>query len=841
MVGAFGLLAGCAGSGAASSSQAEQQAAPQQQGDDENGDMKPFSEVIPDDADTDAGLLTTHQVDDKLYFEIPDSLFGREILMVSRQAKVPSGMGYGGQKTNTLVLHLQRRNETTVDLRVASYEKTANPDDAVFQAVQNSSLEPILRSFDVKALNEDSTGVVVNATDLFESDVSGLGLPDQVREEYRVGRLDGDRTYISGVESFPENTDIEAVLTYQAQEPPSNSSTGTITVEMNHSMVLLPEEPMQPRLCDDRVGYFSVEHVNFSSDKQKAAEECFITRWRLEPSDPEAYARGELVEPKDPIVYYIDPATPKKWRPYLAAGVEAWNKAFREAGFKNAIEARLPSEVDSTFDPDDVRYSTIRYFASDVQNAYGPHVHDPRSGEILESDIGWYHNVMNLLRNWYFVQTAAVNPQARGQTFDEDVMGKLIRFVSAHEVGHTLGLPHNMGSSNAVPVDSLRSPEYMEDHGTAPSIMDYARFNYVAQPGDGVTNFQPKVGIYDKWSVKWGYHALPDAGDTPEQEADVLDDMIKEKAGDPRYFFGESGSFDPRAQTEDLGRNVMEANQLGLENLKRTVPNLVEWTRQDGEFYGTVDELYNAVVNQWVRYMGHVGNHIGGVHQTMKTYDQEGMVYEPVSAESQREAMDFLDENAFQTQSWLVEADVLRRFEHAGAIDRIRSGQVYALNMVLDPQRMARLLEAEVVSDASTYTLSEMMTDLRESVWSELNQSVSIDPFRRNLQRGYLERMDYLLNEAEVEAPPEEYAEYIAHTPVDVSQSDIRPQVRQQLRILQEQVDQAMTRAQDEVTRMHLSDVRTRIDMILDPTATASGEDDEGGAMGGFTLPEISF
>ena len=810
------VLAGCA-----SSQAAQDTGSTPPPSDASNGDMKPYSEVIPDDATSDEGLFTTHRVDDKLYYEIPDSLFGNELLMVSRIARTATNIGYGGEKANTQVLRWQRMDDKVM-LRVVSYENVADEEDPVYRAVQNSNLEPIIKSFDVEAIGPDSTTTVVEVTSLFTTDVPAFGLQQSRREAYRVRRLDSDRTYIEEVQSFPENVDVSNVLTYQAQQPPSNGSTNSITLEMNHSMVLLPEEPMQPRLCDERVGYFSVERTNYSADEQKAAEECFITRWRLEPSDPEAFARGELVEPVEPIVYYIDPATPEKWRPYLKQGVEDWQEAFEQAGFKNAIIAKDPptEEEDPEFDPDDVRYSTIRYFASDVQNAYGPHVHDPRTGEILESDIGWYHNIMNLLRNWYFVQTAAANPEARAPKFEDEVMGELMRFVSAHEVGHTIGLPHNWGSSHAVPVDSLRSPTYTDNRGTAPSIMDYARFNYVAQPGDGVTNFMPRIGTYDRWSVQWGYQPIPEAS-TPEEEARILDEMILERAGDPYYFYGASSSYqvDPRSQREDLTGDAMEASRLGIANLQRIIDNLVDWTYQEGENYNTLEEIYGRAVGQWRLYIGHVAREIGGVYETHKTYEQDGPVYEAVPRDRQQAAMQFLVDEVFETPYWLIDTDVLRRFENDGAMERVRQAQASALDLVMDPQRMARLLEFEAIDgEENTYLVTEMMSDVRAGVWSELQQGEAIGPYRRVLQRAYIGQLEELMTE-DVDLPPRRFWDYIDVTPVNVAQSDIRAYVRGELETLLGEIETGLIRTDDPATQLHLEDARARIEDVLEPSA----------------------
>ena len=807
------LIAGCSSTRQATPPTDE---APSESESSDDDDSKKYSDVITEDAVTDDGLFKVHELEEKLYFEIPDSLLGTEMLLVTRTAATMNNLGYGGMKTSTQVLRWEKQAKKIM-LRIVSYENVADEDEPIYNAVRNSNFEPILRAFDIETLNEDSTATVIEVTDLFTSDVPSLGLPSFRRELYRVRRLDSDRTYISSAKSYPLNIEIKHVLSYDAAQPPSNAATGTISVEMNQSMILLPANPMQPRLCDQRVGFFSVTMTDYGRDAQKAEERCYVTRWRLEPKDPEAYARGELTEPVKPIVYYIDPATPMKWRPYLKEGIEDWNSAFEAAGFKNAIMAKDPpsKEEDPEFSPEDTRYSVIRYFSSDVENAFGPHVHDPRTGEILESDIGWYHNVMNLLRNWFFVQTAAVNPDARSVKFRDEVMGRLIRFVSAHEVGHTIGLPHNWGSSFAYPVDSLRSATFTDAHGTAPSIMDYARFNYVAQPGDGVTNLMPDVGIYDKWSVKWGYTVLPDA-ESADDEREILNAWVVERAGDPLYFYGRQGPrVDPRSQNEDLGDAAVVASNYGIANLKIILDELIGWTAEDAKDYGDLNELYGQIVTQWYRYVGHVAANVGGHYENFKTYDQEGVVYMPVPAGTQRGAMEWLSQEAFAAPTWILNSEVLRRIEGVGAMDRIRRYQVGAVNTLLDPIRIGRLMETEALANGEdVYTLAELLEDLRDGIWTELPAASAIGPFRRNLQRGHLERLEYLMTQEGPSLPS--FFSSFGMAPVDVSQSDIRAYVRGELESLQTAVDRAARRTGDSMTRLHLRDVSARIDDILD-------------------------
>jgi len=770
-----------------------------------NGD-KSYKSVITDDAITSRGVIDVHFVDEDLFYEIPDSLIGRDFLMVSRIAKVPSeffGFFSSGSKTAEQVIAFEK-TEKKINIRRRSFNSVAADSLPISKSVQANNYEPIIATFDIETIGPDSITTVIKMNGFFEEDVPAIsGLIGFLRNIYQVRRLDKNRSYIDTVRTFPMNVEARHVMTYEANNPPSAENTNTISVLMNQSMVLLPKEPMRPRFADYRVGWFTVEQIDFGLDEQKAATREYIRRWRLEPSDPAAYERGELTEPVKPIVYYLDPATPMEYRKYVKQGVEDWNITFEEAGFKNAIVAKdAPTpEEDPDFEPEDIRYNMVRWIANTTRNAVGPSTTDPRTGEIIASDIIWYHNHIRSYRNRLMIETGAANPAARSLKLDKELIGEAIRQVIAHEIGHALGLPHNMKANSSYPVDSLRSPAFTEEFGVSASVMDYARQNYIAQPGDGVERFIRKIGPYDKYAINWGYRVIPDA-ETPEDEKPTLDGWILEKADNPVYRFGTSTGYDPSAQTETLSDDPVQASTYGMMNLQKVVPNLVDWTSTPGKGYDDLEEIYGELVFQWNRYVNHVITNIGGVYLERKASNQAGNVYEPVTREYQKKAMNFMIRNAFSTPEWLLEPSILRNIEHAGALERVQNLQGNHLRSIMSVPRMNRLIENETFRGADAYTLSEMLSDLRNSVWSELGNAESIDAYRRNLQRIYISNIGSVMDSDSEDA--------------DIS--DIKPLLRAELVTLQNTISDSANRyGNNRIEKAHLNDILDRINRILNP------------------------
>jgi hypothetical protein len=767
---------------------------------------------------SDDGLFTVHTVGDDRFFQIPDSLLDRDMLLITRPSGIPAGMGFtpAGMSANEHLVRFERVQDQIL-LRKYGTRNVADDTLAISQSVRANNYAPILAAFEIEAIGPDSASTVVDVTDFYEGDTPAIsGLSAAQRRTYQVRRLDASRSFIESVRSYPLNVNVRHTLTYDAGQPPSDVQANTITMALNQSLVALPEEPMRPRYADDRVGYFTINRVNFGLDEQMAASQSFIRRWRLEPSDPEAYARGELVEPVKPIVWYIDPATPQRWRQAVREGVENWNATFETAGFLNAVQAKDPPspEEDPEWDAEDVRYSVVRWAASLVRNAMGPSTSDPRTGEIIESDIVWFHNHMRSYRNWMMVQTGAANAGARSLPISDELMAEAMEQVITHEIGHALGLPHNMIASSAYPVDSLRSADFSRRMGVAPTIMDYARQNYIAQPGDGLepTDFLRHIGPYDHYSIDWGYRVIPEAA-TPEDEAEVLDEWILERAQDPMYRYlaqGGLGVSDPRAQTEDMGDDPVRADTYGMQNLRRIVPNLVAWTTRPGEDYTDLAEIYGEALSQWQRYVGHILTVVGGVEVDRKTADQDGPVFQGVSRERQKEAMAWLAREVFEAPTWLNDPGILTLIGPAnGGMESLSRRQASVLNRLLDPRRMAILSELEANQSSDAYPLVEFLDDVRDAVWDGMGEASALDGYRRALQRAHLERLEYLMTDQPA-------GNAFQGPAPDLSRSDVRPLVRAQLIDLKDDVERAARRIRHRLTRAHLQDTAVRIDKILE-------------------------
>ena len=777
--------------------------------------IKEYSKVITKDAVSDEGLFTVHKVDKKYYFEIPNKYLNEDMLLVSRLSKLPSNLGGGyvnaGSETNEQLVVWQRFQDKIL-IKSKSYNAVANDSLPISISVKSNNYEPTLFAFDIVAFSKDSANTVIDVTKFYSTDVKAIsGISAQMREVYKVKGLDDSRTFITSMKSFPMNIEVIQDMTYNASKPSMLEDTESISIQMNQSMILLPEVPMKPRLADSRVGFFTVSQYDYGSNELKSDLKTYIRRWRLEPKDPEAYNRGELVEPIKPIVYYLDPATPEKLKKYIKQGIEEWQKPFETAGFKNAIIAKdAPTkEEDPDFSPEDIRYSVIRYVASTTRNAVGPSVSDPRTGEIIESDVIWYHNHLRSYRNRYLLETGAANPLARTLQTSDEIMGEMMRMVIAHEVGHALGFPHNMGASCAYDTESYRNGDFTQENGIAASIMDYARYNYIAQPGDKNIRFIRKMGAYDHYALNWGYRVIPDAK-SPEAEISTLDKWILDKAGNPVYKFGkQSSTFDPSSQTEDIGNNSMKASSYGLKNLEFVANHLSEWTSKATNNYEDLDELYKELLDVWGRYVGHVVTNVGGVYEDFKKPNQAGNVYEVVPKAKQLEAMNWLQANAFASPTWIVNINNLKNTDYAGYTERFRNLQVRHLNNLLSLPRIGRLMDNEILG-ADTYKALDLFKDTRKGIWKEANAATNVTIYRRNLQRAYVDRMGYLMTE-EIK-PTERGTVYY-----NVSQSDLRALVRGELTALRKTLSVAKAGAINTETKYHYEDCIKRIDLILDP------------------------
>ena len=694
------------------------------------------------------GLITTYQnKKNELYFEISESLLGRELLVVTRFAQIPanySGYLNAGSKTAEHVVEFIKQGQKIL-LKEVSYSNIADDDDPISISVSENNFKPILAAFEIK--NSDDNRHLIDVTNYFMADSPGFNIiRSKDKENYKIGGVDKKRSFIDSAKSFPENTEILHTLTFSANKAPRNNQTKSFSFQINHSIIALPDDLMQIRFEDERVGWFTTEKINYSSGELKSDNFSIIRRWRLEPSDLDAYKKGELVKPVKPIVYYLDPATPLKWRKYFKMGIEDWNSTFEKAGFKNAIIAKdAPTkEEDPNFSAEDIRYSTVRYVASTTRNAVGPSVSDPRTGEILESDIIWYHNHLRSYRNRYLIETGAANPKARSLNTPEEEIGEMMRRVISHEIGHALGLPHNMKASSAYAVDSLRSGNFTQKFGIATSIMDYARYNYVAQPGDKNIRFVRQLGPYDDYSIEWGYRYF---GESPEKEKEILREIVDSKSLDPIYMFGGYGN-DPNSQTENIGNDPVKASMYGIKNLKIVAENLMKWTLKPTENYNDLNEIYGELMSVYRRYVYHVHNMIGGIYNTPHNSNQKGVVtYLNVDISNQKQALNFLETNLWKTQKWLMNKEVVSQIKGEGVLNSIQELQISALNKFLNEKKLNRMLSAQKSLKGKALSVDQLLDNLFEVLVNKLSQP---DLFEQRLQLHFVERINILMNEKEL-------------------------------------------------------------------------------------------
>ncbi len=689
------------------------------------------------------GIINSYSDNNKLFFEIPNDLLNKEILVVTRLAQVPSGYSpyiNAGSKTSEQVISFFKKNNR-VDIKQISFNNIADESDPINQSVTENNFSPILASFEIK--NDDKTSLLIDVSDYFLKDSPGFNIINpRLKDTYKIGSVDKKRSSIDSARSFPKNIEILSTLTFNTSKPPRANRTKTFSFQVNHSFILLPEEKMKIRDYDHRVGWFTVNKIDYSSDALKSDSFRLIRRWRLEPKNEEAYLRGELVEPKKQIVYFLDPATPIKWRPYFIQGIEDWNSVFEKAGFKNTIIAKIPptKEEDPDFSPEDIRYSTVRYVASETRNATGPSVSDPRTGEILESDIIWYHNHLRSYRNRYLLETGAANPSARTLNTPEKEIGEMMRRVISHEIGHALGLPHNMKASSAYPVDSLRSGKFTQKMGIATTIMDYARYNYVAQPGDKNIRFVRQLGPYDDYSIEWGYRYYP--GKTVKEEKEILSKIVDQKSLDSTYMFGSSGG-DPDSQTENIGDDPVKASSYGLQNLKIVSENLINWTYEPGKDYGDLEELYDELLSVYRRYIFHVIGVIGGINQTLiNTNQNDSYTYVNVDKQEQIRALNFLDKELWETPTWLLNKDIISQFNNSDGLFKIEGMHERALNSLLSFRRLNRMLSSDNSIKGNALKYYELFDNLYESVFQKINPT---DQIKRNLQISFAQKIIELI------------------------------------------------------------------------------------------------
>lgn len=777
--------------------------------------LVPYEKLISGKTETDEGLFKIHKIQSRFYFEIPDSILYRDILVVSRIVKAAAGnrpqqgfFGYSGDQIGEEVIQFCKGPNRKIFIKNILYQNIAedSSENGMYYSVNNSNFQSIVAAFDIKAISLDSLASVIDVTDYIIGDNNILFFNSAVKKLYGLGPIQGDKSYIQEIHAFPLNIEISTIKSYVKGDKVNSFA-------INSSLVLLPKQPMKPRGYDARVGYFSINKIDFDVNPQRTTKKHIITRWRLEPKpeDIPNYRCGTLVTPIKPIVFYIDPATPKKWIPYLIQGVNDWQKAFEQAGFKNAIYALEPPSDDPDWSLYDARHNAIIYKPSEVANASGPHVHDPRSGEILETHINWYHNVMQLLHDWYMIQAGPNDVRARSMIFSDELMGQLIRFVCSHEVGHTLGLAHNFGASSTTPVENLRNKSWVEENGFCPSIMDYARFNYVAQPEDSISEkgLLPRIGVYDKWAIEWGYKWFPDSMSQNEEKHFMNQWVITRLRENRNLWFGSEIGTDARRQSEDLGDNSMKASYYGILNLKRILPKLKEWTKEPNNDYNSLRKMTEEVIKQYERYIIHVSNNIGLPLWTPKTIEQKGDVLEFNSKEKQKEAIQFLQEQLFDTPEWIINKEIFGLTGNAGVTSPIAIQRKMLEKLISDETFTNLSIWSYSLLGKEAYTFDQMLIDLESGIWKEIKNKKPINFYRRNLQKEYVSRLT-------------EISYYIKDNFGWSIRTDFSTIIIDNIHRLITIINKALPKYKDKISIQHLKFIRQLLENARDPKVLKS-------------------
>ena len=778
-----------------------------------SGEPRPYDEVIPKTAKSLPGVFTVHRVEDKIYFEIPKDGFDKLMLWQAEVAKGPAGVTWGGYSLGSRYLRWDRRGNK-VYLWQVSFAKRGDG-KAIQLAVDSANMDTIILSFQVEAEGKDRS-VVINATQLYLSDNMDLSIKGAVGTG---GGIDPNRSYLEDIKAFPTNIEARSLLTFT-----SGGGSGGLfgvgksfggagksyTALVHYSLVMLPERPMMGRMFDARVGYFTRSFENYASPKTWMETQQYIARFRLEKKDPAA----AVSEPIKPIVFYVSREVPEKYRPYMMKGIEDWKPAFEKAGFKNAIIAKEApdSRTDPTWDPEDARHSVIRWVADPFQNAMGPHVHDPRSGEIISAHIIFWHDVVKLAQQWYFVQCSAQDEKSRKLPLPDEVTGELLRYICAHEVGHTLGLRHNHRASSAYTIDQLRNPEFTSKYGSVASIMSYGRFNYVAQPEDKVKQLIPILGPYDFFAIDWGYKSIPGIKKT-EEERPTLDKWASRQIEEPWLRFGgEDGpaAVDPTVKTENIGDDSIKATELGLKNVDRVLEHLVTATTSLGEDFTLLEDTYKTILSHRGNWFRAVALNVGGVVES-RTLGGRGIEsFTHVTKEKQKAAVKFLNENAFTTPTKLINPIILNRFRYNGLVNDISSSQKGVMQSLLGGARIRRLMDDELMQGDKAYTVSELVSDVQDGIFSEVKtEKAKVDVLRRSLQRAYL---DHLKSDL---LPSKDGGGGI-FLGGDSGSTDFRAVARVSLKRLRGEIDGGISRTQDAITIAHLQDCLREIDAMLE-------------------------